>query len=322
MGKQVSDEEFYEKSLKFWVEQGEELSKICPECTNEYHEHSLFKLIGFTYWVGYFLPIIHRKFREPYGYKLHYLDIMAGSGVTSTKRAGDHFCGSCPGVLLSPNAIKFLFDFVTAIEIDKEKARALKKRLNSLNLPSEITVIPKDINNCINEIISEIEKERSISYTIIDPEGYEGLYWSTIEPFLKIKGDMMINWFEHDLWRVRGAAISKATKNSAKESDIQRLDELFGGDIWRNADSSTELTQLFIDRLLSTRKNSVAGNVTIPRAGGDFKLILITSEFVKEQAEDWARQVTKRIYSIQGKEISTLLDIKAGRIKRLEEYGT
>ena len=67
-----SDEEFFKESLDFWFEYGKELCKICPDCTNEYNEHSLFKLIGFTYWVGYFLPIIHRNFRIKYHYRICY----------------------------------------------------------------------------------------------------------------------------------------------------------------------------------------------------------------------------------------------------------
>lgn len=320
MGKRVSDEEFYDQSLNFWVEHGNELSQICPECTNEYNDHSLFKLIGFTYWVGIFLPIIHKNFRKRHGYRICYIDVMAGSGVTSTKRAGDNFCGSCPGVLLTSKAKEILFDLVIAIEIDEKKANALKKRLDSLNISSEIEVIQKDINECTEEIITKIEEERTVTYTIIDPEGYKGLYWSTIEPLLKLKGDMMLNWFEDDLWRIRGAALSEATTENVKESHIKRLNELFGGESWRKAPSSSLLTNIFIARLTSRGDKNIAELVTIPRAAGDFKLILLTNEHVKNQAKDWAKRVNDRINSIHGKEISKLIDVKAGRQKSLEEY--
>jgi three-Cys-motif partner protein len=320
MGKRVSDEEFYDQSLNFWVEHGKELRRICPECTNEYNDHSLLKLIGFTYWVGIFLPIIHKKFRKRHGYRICYIDIMAGSGVTSTKRAGDYFCGSCPGVLLSSKAKNILFDLVIAIEIDKKKAIALKKRLDFLNISSEIEVVQKDINECIEEIITKIKEERSVSYIIIDPEGYEGLFWATIEPLLKLKGDLMLNWFEHDLWRIRGAALSEAANENVKEFHIKRLNELFGGESWREAYSSSHLTDMFIVRLTSISDKNIAEVVTIPRVAGDFKLILLTNEHVKDQAKDWAKRVTERINSIHGKEISKLLDVKAGRQKSLKEF--
>jgi three-Cys-motif partner protein len=245
---------------------------------------------------------------------------MAGSGVTSTQRAGDFFCGSYPGVLLSPSAKKYPFDFSIAVEKDPARAQALESRLKSLGLSTNIIVIPKDINESIPEIMDAVSKEKTISYTIIDPEGYKGLYWSTIEPFLKLKGDLMLNWFEDDLWRVRGAALSIKTDAQTRETHIKRLNELIGTEAWADVTSASELTGLFESRLLSSVDDAIIREVVIPRSQGDFKLILLSDKIVEKQAEEWAQHVSKRINSIHGKDISKLLDAKAGRLPTLDDF--
>ncbi|MBE3121147.1 MAG: hypothetical protein IMZ58_02945 [Thermoplasmata archaeon] len=134
------DEEFFETSLDFFVENGNTLQKICPDSVDEYNDHSLLKLISLAYWVGFFSPIAHRQLKEKYGYRIAYVDTMAGSGVTATKRSGDYFCGSCPGALLS--ARKYPFDLVMAVEIDPKKGDALKRDLKRcyLNKMSQFSI--------------------------------------------------------------------------------------------------------------------------------------------------------------------------------------
>ena len=109
----------------------------------------------------------------------------------------------------------------------------------------------------------------------------------------------MINWFEHDILRMQRAALSDATNEKVKESQINRLNEMFGDDRWKKAVSSLELTELFTDRLIKQNKDSIVEIVKIPRAAGDFKLILLTSKNVQKQAKDWAKRVASRINSLQ-----------------------
>lgn len=270
--------------------------------------------------MGIFNPIVHKNFREPHKYKIIFIDAMAGSGVTSTRDKGDCFCGSCPGVLLSATKRNFPFDSVIAVEINVNKAKTLEKRLESIDMPTDINVIPKDINQCYKDIIDLVNKEKSMSYTIIDPEGYEGIHWNTIVSLISLRGDSMLTWFEHDVWRMRGAALSKETPANTKDSDIKRLNEIFGGDYWQLAKSKQNLTKLFIERLLSSTGKSVAETITIPRTSGEFQLILFTNESAKHKANEWARRVSEKINSIHGQSISNLLDVKTGRNTSLIDF--
>jgi three-Cys-motif partner protein len=243
-----SDDEFFEESINFFYENGLRLKKICHDCTDEYNDHSLFKLISITYWVGIFSPIAHRQLRSRYGYKLVYVDSMAGSGVTSTKRAKDYLCGSCPGAILSAKRTGYPFDKIFAVEIHRDRAKALAQRLISISPESDIRIFNEDIFQVSNRIASELNK-KTISYIVIDPEGFEGMTWNNISPLLKCKGDAMITWFEAEAWRLKTAALSP-NKHPGAEAIGNRLTELFGNDNWKYAKSAPDLTDLFINRVL------------------------------------------------------------------------
>ena len=111
----VSDEEFFARSIEFFIENGNNLQSIHPDCTDEYNDHSLLKLIAITYWVGIFSPIAYGRLKKEWGYTVTYVDAMAGCGVTSTKR-GDYFCGSSPGAIISAINKGYPFDLIYCVE--------------------------------------------------------------------------------------------------------------------------------------------------------------------------------------------------------------
>lgn len=315
--KQKSDDEFYEESMNFFLEPGAILQRISPDCVDIYNDRSLLKLICIEYWVGIFSPIAHHRFRVPHGYKVAYVDTMAGSGVTSTKRAGDYFCGSCPGAFLS--ASKFPFDIIIGIEIDKEKAETLKRRLNSISSSSQVIIRNEDILDVSSEIAGQLLK-RTISYIVIDPQALQGMTWSGISPLLKCKGDAMITWFESQAWRIKCAALSE-TEHASAEGNRDRLNELFGDDKWTTTESPEELTQLLIDRILREGGKSSYATVKIEGPPGNYHLmILLTGQGAEKQVNEWKQNVERRIKSAHGRDISFLLDVKAGRRATLREF--
>ena len=118
-GPKKSNEDFFNEGIKFFCDNGNQLAEVCPEIVDEYNDHSLLKLIAITYWVGFFSPIAHKRLGERY--EVAYVDTMAGSGVTKTKRTGDCFCGSCTGAVLSAINKGHPFDKVIAVEIEPKK---------------------------------------------------------------------------------------------------------------------------------------------------------------------------------------------------------
>ncbi len=317
MSKKKTNEEFYEQSLSFNSEIAKKTKDIDSSVTDEYNDHSILKLICITYWVGIFTPICDNQLRQRYGYRIVYVDTMAGSGITSTKRAGDCFAGSCLSTVYVARKQGFPFDKVIAVEINKTKAETLNKRLHAL-FPSDksIEIYNEDIIDVADRIANKL-KNQTVSYIVIDPQGLRGITWKALKPLLSCKGDAMLTWFEAEAWRVRGPAVTDV-EHRAQLSDIERLNELFGSG-WRNASSAEELTLTLINRVLSECNKTAYGIVKIPRKKGYFMMILFTGEYrnAKKLAMQWEMNVQKRIQSAYGKDISSLLEVSSGRAKTL-----
>jgi len=320
-GLQKNDDKFFEERLPFFLENGSNLQNICSECVDEYNDHSLLKLISIAYWVSIFAPIAHRQLREIYNYQVAYIDSMAGSGVTSTKRAGDYLCGSCPCAVLYALKKNRPFDLVIAVEIDKKKADALKQRLNKIPFLSNVIVYNDDILNVSLEIAKKLQN-RTISYIVIDPQGLKGMTWAGIGPLLHCKGDAMVTWFEAEAWRLKCAAESQK-EYDAVSGNRARLTELFGGEEWQKVKSPEELTDLFINRVIHECGKTACAKIKITRTSGNYYLmILFAGKFPKAEktVKEWKNNVERRINSAHGRDIAVLLDVKAGRTSTLKNW--
>jgi three-Cys-motif partner protein len=277
------------------------------------------KLISIAYWVGIFTPIAHRQLKDTFGYDVIYVDSMAGSGVTRTKRAGDYFCGSCPAALSAALGKGFPFDKIIGVEIDPRKAKTLRNRLKIAWPNQSISIYERDLLDISHLIVDKI-KTNSISYIVIDPQGLMGMNWVAIGPLLRCKGDAMVTWFEDDVWRVKGAALSDA---KSSKGDANRLTELLGSEEWKSGEKPSDLTAFFIKRVLTETEKSVAKTVDIiDTHGRHYKMILFVGKCPNADrlAEEWRRHMKNRLGSDKGKNIARLLDKKAGRIKDLRDF--
>ncbi len=314
-----TDDEFFDESMEFFIQNGTDLKNIYPEIVNEYNDHSLLKLISMTYWVGIFSPIAHRQLRQRHGYEIVYVDTMAGSGVTKTKREGDYFCGSCTGAVLSARKIGFPFDRVIAVEIDPNNARALERRLKYIDPNVELLMHNEDISQVSDLIVKEVELG-CVSYMVIDPEGFEGMTWKSIGPLLTCKGDAMMTWFEMDAWRMRGVALSRSRNaNTIGE----RLTELVGSEEWKDVSQPSDLTDVLVRRILRETKKEAAECIDIEdRRGKHYKMILFAGKFQNSQklTMEWKRNMEKRLGSSSGRNIEKLLDRKTGRVRDLRDF--
>jgi three-Cys-motif partner protein len=257
--------------------------------------------------------------KEKYGYDIIYIDTMAGSGVTRTKRAGDYLCGSCPAALSAALGKGFPFDKIIGVEIDPIKAKTLRSRLK-ITFPNQfVSIYERDILE-VSHLIEKKIKSNSISYIVIDPQGFKGMTWEAIGPLLKCKGDAMITWFEDAIWRVKEAALSGG---QSSKGNAQRLTELLGTDQWKVARNPSDLTSYFINRVLfETEKSAFRSVEIIDINGSHYKMILFVGKCPNADrlAEEWKKHMKKRLGSDKGKNIATLLDKKAGRIKDLRDF--
>lgn len=276
-------------------------------------------MIAINYWVGFFAPIAHKQLKEKYGYKVVYVDTMAGSGVTETKRERDCLCGSCPGAAISASKRGFPFDKIIGIEIDSKKANALRSRLGLLNPNQEISIYDKDILDVSRDIAEEIGRN-SVSYIVIDPQGFRGMTWTAIGPLLLCKGDAMVTWFEDSAWRMKEAACSSARSS---EGLSNRLTELLSSEEWRNATKPSNLTDLFIQRVIDDTSKKAHRIIDVKDVQGKhYKMILFVGRFrnADSLAEKWKIEMERRLGSSKGKRIGRLLDKNAKRNTDLRDW--
>ncbi len=318
-GTRKTHEQFFEEAIAFLSAEGKKLATLFPRVVDEYNDHSSLKLIAILYWVGIFGPIAHRQLRERYGYRVVYVDTMAGSGVTRTKRRGDLLCGSCTGAVLAAKQAGFPFDEVIGVEVDALKAEALRRRLESLDMGRRPTVLSGDIAQVSSRIAGQLPGN-TISYVVVDPEGLEGLTWAGISPLLRCKGDAMVTWFENDLWRVKKAAETEADHKAAA-ADASRITELLGTEAWRDATEPSQLTNRFAQRVLAGCGKKTWSRVDIPKGGGTrYAMLLFAGNFPSAQklATEWMERLSNRIRSLPTRDLSALLDVKGGRQGKLE----
>lgn len=144
--------------------------------------------------------------------------------------------------------------------------------------------------------------------------------WASIGPLLECRGDAIITWFERDAWRMRGVALSSG-KHARGNSD--RLTELLGSEKWMSARGSSELTELFVNRVLDETNKIGAECIDIRNDEGvRYKMILFVGKFknAKRLAKEWKNNLERRLRSQEGFNISKILDVKCGRNTNLNDF--
>jgi three-Cys-motif partner protein len=310
-----TDEEFLHENLQLYIENGKTLSQIDPEIVNEYGNHSVLKLICMHYWIGFFCPICYKNLKEKYGYNLAYIDTMAGAGVTANREGNNFFCGSCTGAIIRSNNLGKPFDFILAVESDKTRGETLVKRLSSIFSSQLFQVYSDSLENVSDEIVRFVnsQKQKTVSYIVIDPEGFEGLTWKAIFPLLTCKGDAMITWFEDGAWRIKQAAVQD---HRTAEGQARMIEELLGPG-WRTASNPNELTDLFIQRVRRIPGKEAVGKVKISQNGSPYYMLLFSMAGNESIVKKWENEVSRRIGSVDRDDLSTLLEVESGRQKTL-----
>jgi len=311
-----TDEEFYHENLQSYIENGKALSIIDPDVVNEYGNHSVLKLICMHYWIGFFCPICYKNLKEPYGYNLAYIDTMAGTGVTANRDGNNHFCGSCTGAIIRSSILNKPFDLIIAVESDRIRAETLYKRISSIFSTGSTMVYSDPLESVAETIVQFInsQKKKIVSYTVIDPEGFEGLTWGAIFPLLSCKGDAMITWFEDGAWRIKQAAIQE---HRTAEGQAKKMEELLGPG-WKTANTPNDLTQMFIRRIQNIPGKEAVGKVKISQGNGSSYYMLLFSRSKNDPiVKNWESEVTRRLSSVDKDNLSLLLEVESGRQKTL-----
>jgi len=210
----------------------EPISEIHPEIANDYRAHTALKLFCVGYW-SYVFSKIMKKQNIP----TVFLDLCAGSGLTKVA----HSDKLLPGSPFVADAYGNNYDYIICVDSDKQCADLLKERLSVVRPPESFTVYCCNNQDAIDDIIAEIKEKNPMYFCFYDPHGFEGFSWEVLEKLANsLRGDILITWFEHGLWR-------NYPQNEAM------LNRVFGDTSWKGCSNSKELSECFYRRLESLR---------------------------------------------------------------------
>ena len=144
--------------------------------------------------------------------------------------------------------------------------------------------------------------------------------WKAIGPLLGCDGDAMVTWFEDGAWRLKRGA---DTESSGSEGQAKKLDDVFGSNVWQEAQNKEEMTRIYIDNVIEKTIKSAAARVSIKdRSNNHYDLILFAGKFdiAEKLVKRWEKQMVRRLNSPKGMDIRYLLEVGTGRTKTLFDF--
>ena len=158
-----------------------------------YGPHTVLKLTCVAFYAPMFSMIAQGWSAKSRGYDAAvYLDMFAGPGIVSVGKKEDMVGGSP----IAATKTNFPFDFSVFVEIEKDRATILNKRLSTYLPRGGYLVMNGDTNVLVGDVIAEIKKryKKPIVLAFIDPEGMEAK-WKTADALSQAfpNLDFMIN---------------------------------------------------------------------------------------------------------------------------------
>jgi len=149
--------------------------------------------------------------------KLYYVDAFAGPGKFSTGEEGSPVIGA----RLLRECWKPQINYCCiCIEKDEKRVSELETELNEFRDKVDIKIYPGEFDDKINEVIKEIGGHPALFF--IDPEGFSGMRFSSIEKVLNLSHKEILINFQYN-------AIQRWLKAEKVEKTIS---DLFGTDNW------------------------------------------------------------------------------------------
>lgn len=215
-----------------------------PEYWDQYNNLQRVKHNMIEYYLNAWFPILSSGYD-----RVVYFDTHAGRGK--------HFSGKYGSPLVALNTLikhklykrlinqcEFVFTF---IELDKYNLECLKKEIADLGRLSPKIIIDPLCGDCfkiLKEIIEDLkssDNQLAPSFVFVDPYGFK-IPFSVLKELMDFQG---VELFINIMWRWLGMGIKQGIENlnDNKEGFVESLNYIFGSDIWRNIDISSNFDE-------------------------------------------------------------------------------
>lgn len=320
------DDEWIIERLELLTSEAEAIAEAGGDEVMNYRELTVLKLAVIAAGIDVYTKIVMDRFDN-----CHYIDALAGPGVTKLRESGEVVIGS---PILAPLVAHEDFAKYHFIEDDSDRVTALRKRLQhiagreSLEYPYHKTELYKeDCNEKVPELLEEIEEEnpqRGLKgvnlFTVFDNASVNA-HWETVEEVSNVFGDMIITF--------PPTRISRDTGRIEKLGEEWREDDLtrfFGTDRWKECETEDEFVELYMDRLERRSDcNRLTKEIKIESShkGGRFYYYVIYATRATSGGSpylDAFDYIKDRVEGLDGGDVEAVIDVFRGEQTGLPDF--
>ena len=198
---------------------------------------------------------------------MHYIDLLAGSGLCKIGKAKDVIAGSA---VIASTQCAHPFDRYFLVEKNPENAEALGERMKTKT--SNYELFKCDCNDCIDEIMNKIDaKDHYLAF--VDCQGLD-VSWATMEKLFAKNGDVLFNFQTQGICRIPPKI---ENRSEGWKACIERLDWFFGDKRWKNCRQPDDFLLSYIDKIREKTSRDIVLPLPVIGPGGyRYDIILAT----------------------------------------------
>ncbi len=255
----------------------DEIIKIQPEVYNEFNEWTPLKLVLLNYALDVCTTIINKYFDNKY-----YVDLFAGSGINRMKNKGDFLIGS---PLIAALKYRNKFTKLFFCENNLSLFDALKERVDYFK-EQKLLTSPKNCNDCLDDIIKEINSNNSYSFFFIDPHCME-FNWESMKKVLNLRSDIVFTLMSGQI--IRTVQLAKKYKECAGEG----LNTLFGDDSWKSIEDVDDLVRVYSENIIKEKEDCIVNNIKIQSKKFNFVYHILFITHKTKNDSPWLKALEK-----------------------------
>jgi len=287
----------------------DEILKVKSEVFNKFNEWTPLKLIllNYTFYVCSTIVSKVSFFKHKY-----YVDLFAGSGINKLKGKQDLIIGS--PLIVSRSNLSALYDEMIFCEKDPILSEALSLRLDFLK-KRNLTVMPKEYESCLDEILKKLNQRDTYSFLFIDPDCME-FKWEDMKKVLGTRSDVIFNFMTTQIWRSVGLV-------STEKSQGKHITDMFGDEFWKLAKTEEDLVAIYRQNILQVRKEAPVRIIKVQSKKFNFSYHLLFITNKTSGGNQWLRAIDKAKQEIEAnsdKAVMSALDLVKKRQTDLFDF--